>query len=84
MPARTSIGRSVFGDTGDFVRAGAIRVLAKPLRATSPAEAMANGVAFVSSKRTEEGVAGSLTVRENIYPNAAMQGAQRPASGATR
>jgi ribose transport system ATP-binding protein len=28
----------------------------------------------VSSKRTEEGVAGSLTVRENIYPNAAMQG----------
>ena len=28
----------------------------------------------MSSKRTEEGVAGSLTVRENIYPNAAMQG----------
>ncbi len=68
------VGRAVFGDTGDFVQAGAIRVLEKPFRARTPADAMSSGVAFVSSKRTEEGVAGSLTVRENIYPNAAMQG----------
>ena len=45
---------------------------------------MANGVAFVSSKRTEEGVAGSLTVRENIYPNAVMQGQQHPATACDR
>ena len=68
------IGRSVFGETGDFEQAGAMRVLTRPFRARSPQDAMAHGVAFVSSRRAEEGVAGSLTVRENIYPNAAMQG----------
>lgn len=68
------VGRSVFGEAGDFRQRGSMRVLDKPLRARTPRDAMDLGVAFVSSKRTEEGVAGSLSVRENIYPNAAMQG----------
>lgn len=68
------VGRAVFGEAGDFRQRGSMRVLDKPLRARTARDAMDLGIAFVSSKRTEEGVAGSLTVRENIYPNAAMQG----------
>ena len=68
------VGRALFGEAGDLRLGGSMRVLEKPLRVRTPSDAMAMGVAFVSSKRTEEGVAGSLTVRENIYPNAAMQG----------
>jgi ribose transport system ATP-binding protein len=68
------IGRTIFGETGMFDHSGVMRVLERPLRVRGPADAMAHGVAFVSSKRSEEGVAGSLTVRENIFPNAAMQG----------
>jgi ribose transport system ATP-binding protein len=83
------VGRAIFGEAGDFGVRGAIRVMRHPLRAGSPAEAMAHGVAFVSSKRQEEGVAGSLTVRENIYPNAVMQGRrvtsyQRPSEERSR
>ncbi len=63
------IGRAVFGDTGDFDRSGLIRVAGSAVRITGPVDAMRQGVAFVSSRRGEEGLAGSLTVRENIYPN---------------
>jgi len=78
------VGRAVFGEAGDFGLSGSIRVMQRPIRPRTPADAMRHGIAFVSSKRTEEGVAGSLSVRENIYPNAAMQGRgvtsyQRPA-----
>lgn len=68
------VGRAVFGETGDYQQSGSIRIIGRPLRARTPEGAMKHGVAFVSSKRAEEGVAGSLTVRENIYPNALMQG----------
>jgi ribose transport system ATP-binding protein len=68
------IGRTIFGQAGDFTQSGAIRVLERPLRVRTPADAMKLGVAFVSSKRSEEGVAGGLSVRENIYPNPRMQG----------
>ncbi len=63
------VGRCVFGDTGDFVRTGQLRLEGSSVRLRSPTEAMRAGVAFVSSRRGEEGLAGTLTVRENIYPN---------------
>jgi len=68
------IGRALFGESGDFEQSGSMRVLERPFLARAPEDAMAHGIAFVSSKRAEEGVAGSLSVRENIYPNAAMRG----------
>jgi ribose transport system ATP-binding protein len=63
------VGRAVFGDTGDFDRSGLIRIAGRIVRLQGPAEAIAAGVAFVSSRRAEEGLAGDLTVRENIYAN---------------
>jgi ribose transport system ATP-binding protein len=63
------VGRAVFGDVGDFPRTGFLRLAGAAVRITGPADAMREGVAFVSSRRGEEGLAGSLTVRENIYPN---------------
>jgi ribose transport system ATP-binding protein len=63
------VGRSVFGDTGDYPRSGIVRISAKPVSVRGPGDAMALGVAFVSSRRAEEGLASNLTVRENIYAN---------------
>jgi ribose transport system ATP-binding protein len=63
------VGRAVFGDTGDFDRSGLIRIAGRSVRLQGPAEAIAAGVAFVSSRRAEESLAGDLTVRENIYAN---------------
>jgi ribose transport system ATP-binding protein len=46
----------------------------EPIAPLSPAEAMAKGVGFVSSRRAEEGLASNLDVRENIYLNPAASG----------
>jgi ribose transport system ATP-binding protein len=68
------VGRAVFGDTGDFPRSGLIRLDGEALRLPGPHEAIGHGIAFVSSRRAEEGLAGSLTVRENIYANPVATG----------
>ncbi len=68
------VGRAIFGDTGDFDRSGLIRIAGQAVRLGGPAEAIAEGVAFVSSRRAEEGLAGNLTVRENIYANPVPSG----------
>ena len=46
----------------------------EPIAPQSPAEAMAKGVGFVSSRRAEESLASNLDVRENIYMNPAASG----------
>jgi len=67
-----TIGRMVFGDipatTGTVTFAGA------PLHARNPRGAIARRIGFVSSKRREESVAPSLTVRENLFMNPTMLG----------
>jgi ribose transport system ATP-binding protein len=61
------IGRAIFADkmptTGTLVLAG------RDIRTTNPAQAMRDGIGFVSSKRAEENIAVALSVRENLYIN---------------
>ncbi len=61
------IGRAVFADipptSGSFGLAG------QAIHGTNPAQAMRDGIGFVSSKRGEENLAVALSVRENLYIN---------------
>jgi len=65
-----SVGRAIFGDApllaGSVVAADTEETMPTPLRM------MQRGVGFVSSKRSEEALAGSLTARENLFLNPAM------------
>jgi ribose transport system ATP-binding protein len=45
----------------------------RPFRPATPADAVARGFAFVSSRRGEESLLPSLTVRENLLPNPAAR-----------
>jgi ribose transport system ATP-binding protein len=67
-----TIGRAIFGQTP--MTAGRLTLDGKRIAPSSPAEAMAQGVGFVSSRRAEESVASNLDVRENIYLNPAASG----------
>ncbi|HXZ15757.1 MAG TPA: sugar ABC transporter ATP-binding protein [Roseiarcus sp.] len=67
-----TIGRAIFGETRSA--SGRIVLDGAAITPKSPAEAMAKGVGFVSSRRAEEGVAANLAVRENIYLNPAASG----------
>jgi ribose transport system ATP-binding protein len=71
------IGRAIFGDTGDWPYTGIIRISGRQVFIKGPADAMRDGVGFVSSKRAEESLAGSLTVRENVYPHLASESSSR-------
>ena len=53
---------------------GRLTLNGEPIAPQSPAEAMANGIGFVSSRRAEEGLASNMDVRENIYLNPAASG----------
>jgi ribose transport system ATP-binding protein len=68
------VGRALFGETADWRPSGEVLLEGVALRLATPSTAMRYGVGFVSSKRAEEGIAGSLTVRENIYANPTMTG----------
>jgi ribose transport system ATP-binding protein len=72
------IGRAVFGDVGYWKKSGSMRLHGRQLGLDSPAAAMRNRIAFVSSRRAEEGLAGILTVRENIFANPAMRAGLAP------
>jgi ribose transport system ATP-binding protein len=61
------IGRGIFGDRA--VQSGQILVNQKEIHVRNQLEAMKCGIGFVSSKRGEESLACSLTVRENIFLN---------------
>lgn len=67
-----TVGRAIFGATTDWT--GTIRVAGKEIVPSGPASAIQQGIAFVSSKRGEESLAGNLTVRETIYPNPVLLG----------
>ena len=67
-----TVGRAIFGHTR--TSSGRLTLDGEPIAPMSPAEAMAKGVGFVSSRRSEEGVASNLDVRENIYLNPAASG----------
>jgi ribose transport system ATP-binding protein len=67
-----TIGRAIFGEAR--ISSGRITLDGEPVAPRSPAEAMAQGIGFVSSRRAEEGIAANLAVRENIYLNPAASG----------
>jgi ribose transport system ATP-binding protein len=67
-----TIGRAIFGEAPATV--GRIALDGEAVAPRSPAEAMAHGIGFVSSRRAEEGIAANLAVRENIYLNPAASG----------
>ena len=66
------VGRVLFGDckrtSGEIVLDG------RRIEASAPAEAMRQHIGFVSSKRAEESLAGSMLVRENLFLNPVMIG----------
>jgi len=63
------IGRALFGAAGQERIDGQIFLLGRAYVPSDPAVATQRGLGFVSSRRAEEGIAGPLTVRENLYPN---------------
>jgi ribose transport system ATP-binding protein len=69
-----TVGRAIFGDAE--ISAGRISLLGAPLDARTPRDAISRGVGFVSSKRGEESLARSLTVRENLFMNPVTTGSR--------
>jgi len=67
-----TVGRTIFGETP--LAAGRMSLDGVAIDPRSPAEAMALGVGFISSRRAEEGVAANLSVRENIFMNPTITG----------
>ncbi len=67
-----AVGRAIFGALP--VRAGRIVLGGREIAPKNPAEAMANGVGFVSSRRGEESIAAGLSVKENLFLNARARG----------
>jgi len=67
-----TIGRAIFGEVP--LAAGKLHLNGKPIEPEDPAKAMRIGIGFVSSRRSEEGVAVNLAVRENIYMNPTASG----------
>ncbi len=67
-----TIGRAIFGQTP--LSSGRMQLDGAPFAPENPAEAMAAGVGFISSRRAEEGIAANLSVRENIYMNPVVTG----------
>jgi ribose transport system ATP-binding protein len=67
-----SIGRAIFGDTA--IAAGELTLDGKELKPASPEVAIRRRVGFVSSKRREESLAPSMTVRENLFANPVTNG----------
>jgi ribose transport system ATP-binding protein len=68
-----TVGRMIFGDIP--AEAGTVTLGEAAVQATTPRAAIAHRIGFVSSKRREESVAPSLTVRENLFMNPTMLGA---------
>ena len=67
-----AIGRAIFGETR--ITSGRLLLEGEPFAPRSSAQAMAEGIGFVSSRRAEEGIASNMAVRENIYMNPAASG----------
>lgn len=61
---RTELARVLFGY--DIPQAGSISVNKKKVALRSPTDALAQGLAFVTENRREEGVIPNMSIRENI------------------
>jgi ribose transport system ATP-binding protein len=66
------VGRAIFGDLP--IDAGVVALAQQPLRLASPHDAIRSRIGFVSSKRAEESLARSLSVRENLFINPVTAG----------
>ena len=66
------IGRAIFADV--LPTAGSFALAGRAIRGSSPAQAMRDRIGFVSSKRAQENLAVTLTVRENLYINPVATG----------
>jgi ribose transport system ATP-binding protein len=62
-----AVGRAIIGDLPQ--RQGTLRLDGKPLRVRSINDALDVGIGFVPSDRARDGLAGTLTVSENIFMN---------------
>ena len=61
------IGRALAGILP--VTAGIVALDGKPLRLQAPGDAIARRIGFATGRRAEEGMAATLTVRENLFLN---------------
>jgi ABC-type sugar transport system ATPase subunit len=61
---RTEVARAIFG--ADPVDAGEITIEGRPVRITSPREAVRNGIAMLTEDRKAEGLVLGLPLRENV------------------
>jgi ribose transport system ATP-binding protein len=68
-----TVGRAIFGDVP--LDAGRVTLRGEAIDLSGPGASTAHGLGFVSSKRREESLAPSLTVRENLYMNPLLVGA---------
>ena len=67
-----TVGRMIFGDLP--AEGGSVTLGGASVTAATPRAAIARRIGFVSSKRREESVAPSLTVRENLFMNPTVLG----------
>ena len=67
-----TIGRTVFGDTA--IASGSMMLNGMPLSIATPRDAIGKRIGFISSKRGEESLAPSMTVRENLFINPVTNG----------
>ncbi len=67
-----TVGRAIYGHLP--LAAGGIVLDGERVDPADPADAMAKGIGFVSSRRAEESIAANLAVRENIYMNPTATG----------
>ncbi len=63
-----AVGRALFGALP--TQSGQIRFKGREVQLAGPGAAMDAGIGFVSSRRSEESLAGKLTALENLYVNA--------------
>ncbi len=67
-----ALGRALFGAMP--IESGGVVFKERGLATGSPSVAIASGIGFVSSRRSEESLAGSLSVLENLFINSRTRG----------
>jgi ribose transport system ATP-binding protein len=67
-----TVGRAIFGDL-EFA-SGSLTLGGVPLIIKTPQDAIRLGIGFISSKRAQESLAPSMTVRENLFINPVTNG----------
>lgn len=76
---RTELARLFYG--ADKADSGTLTLRGKHVKLNSPSKALAEGIAFSSENRRDEGIIGNLTVRENmVLAVQARRGWARPLS----